>query len=188
MKGWLVAGLDLALDTIKWVWKQACSMLEAALEFVRDIFQGFSACFRYHRQRISVEVNDNKVEIKRDEFFVGAEVNQNREIGPLERNLSGPVFIDGESVQSCHSPNQPSKSVQQEAMTALREGLSDQDKNKITFCKDFFGILEACVKQDPQHESMAKTEQKLLNLMSSDAGQDLLGNFNGLGLISSSLA
>ena len=40
---------------------------------------------------------------------------------------------------------------------ALREGLSDQDKKDIAFCKRFFGILDACVKQDPQHESMAET-------------------------------
>ena len=64
LKGWLEAGLDLASDNIKWVWKQAWSMVEAALEFVRDIFQRFSACFRYHRQRTSVEVNDNKVEVR----------------------------------------------------------------------------------------------------------------------------
>lgn len=64
VKGWLVAGLNLALDAIKWVWKQACSVFEVALEFVRDIFQGFSGGFRYHQQRTSVEVNDNKVEVR----------------------------------------------------------------------------------------------------------------------------
>lgn len=80
-----------------------------------------------------------------------------------------------------------SESVQEEAMTTLREGLSDQDKKDIAFCKKFFGILDACVKQDPQHESMAETEQELQDLMTSGSVPQC-GRFNGLGLISSSLA
>ena len=64
VKDWLAAGLNLALDAIKWVWEQVCSIFEVALEFVREIFQGFSGCFRYHQQRTSVEVNHNKVEVR----------------------------------------------------------------------------------------------------------------------------
>lgn len=170
VKDWLTAGLNLALDAIKWVWKQVCSMFEVALEFVREIFQGFSGCFRYHQQRTSVEVNHNKVEIQRGEIFVGAEVNQKK---------------DGESVQSGHNPNQPTKSVQQEVITALREDLSDQDKKDITFCKNLFGILDAGMKQDPQHENMAKTEQELRDLLTSVPQS---GRFSGLGVITPSLA
>ena len=64
MKGWLVAGLDLAFDTFKWLWKQAYSIYELAMDFLREIVQGFSGCFRYNRQRSSVEVSDNKVEVR----------------------------------------------------------------------------------------------------------------------------
>ena len=64
IKVWLKAGLKLASDTMKWVWKQAGSMLEVACELARDFFRQFNACFRYHRQRTSVEVNDNRVEVR----------------------------------------------------------------------------------------------------------------------------
>lgn len=64
IKFWLKAGLDLASDTMKWVWKQAGSMLEVACELARDFFGQFNACLRYHWQRTSVEVNDNRVEVR----------------------------------------------------------------------------------------------------------------------------
>ena len=64
IKNWLVAGLNLAVNAIKWIWKQACSLFEAAREFVRGVFQRFGACFSYHRQRNWAEVNGNRVEVR----------------------------------------------------------------------------------------------------------------------------
>ena len=40
---------------------------------------------------------------------------------------------------------------------AWREGLSDQDKKNIAFAKELIENMDAYVKEDPQHQSMAKT-------------------------------
>lgn len=64
IKGWLQAGYDLAANAIKWVWEQACSLLKAAFEFVRDIFQRLIAHVGYRWQKTSVEVNGTKVEVR----------------------------------------------------------------------------------------------------------------------------
>lgn len=62
---------------------------------------------------------------------------------------------------------------------ALIEGLGDQDKKGIAFCKKLFDSLDDCVKQDPQHKSMAKTgmsEKQQLSVRRTIPGFSFLCN------------